>query len=190
MNTEFHVGMRFNEILHTIDTLCGGNTTSGLVSEGDSYCVESDRPWIYYNGSAWLQSDHLLATCSSLSPPCCQTVNISSGQHSNVSLYSRDTLDSLGLYSVVGLYHGRHLYQQLGRDRYLLYLHTGDWLVTDSVGHDHGYLSHSGGSVCPENTDNKWEVSVYHQQTEEFTWDYDTLLTVTCAQVSIQRLST
>ena len=166
---------------------CSGNTTSGLVSEASSYCVDSPHPWIYYNGSDWVQSEDILATCSSLTEPCCPRVNITSSLRTNSSLYSQDTRDSLGLYTAVGLYHGRHLYQQLGLDRYLLYLDTGDWLVTDSVGHDHGYLSHTGGSVCPEDTDNTWEVSIYNQQTEEFTWDYDTQLTVECVQVKSLR---
>merc|ERR1711990_1413304 len=55
-------------------------------------------------------------------------------------------------------------------------------MVTDRVGHDHGFLSYVGGPVCPENSNAKWEVSVFHNQTETFTWAYDTLLRVECVE--------
>ena len=79
-----------------------------------------------------------------------------------VSLYSQDTRDSLGLYTALGVFRGRYLYQKSGMERYLLFLDTGDWMVTDKVGHDHGYLSHTGGSVCPEHSDDNWELSIFH----------------------------
>ena len=133
-----------------------------------------------------MQTSALLASCANISSTCCPSVNISTAQ-TNSSLYSKDTSDSLGLYTAVGVYHGRYLYQRLGLDRYLLFLETGDWMVTDKVGHDHGYLSHTGGSVCPENTDNRWEVSIFHQHSDTFTWDTDTLLRVDCLQVQYNR---
>ena len=159
-----------------------GNTTSGLANEATTYCVDSLQPWLAFNGSDWVQSSALLASCANISDTCCSSVNISTAE-SNSSLYSKDTLDSLGLYTAVGLYHGRYLYQRRGLDRYLLFLDTGDWMVTDRVGHDHGYLSHTGGGVCPEHTDNQWELSIFHQHSDTFTWATDSLLRVECSQV-------
>ena len=81
--------------------------------------MDSPHPWLYYNGSAWVQSRDLLAACTTSSQHCCRSVQLSSSRSSekNSSLYSRDTLDSLGLYTAVGLYNGRHLYQRPGLDR-------------------------------------------------------------------------
>ena len=123
-------------------------------------------------------------TCKPFSHTCCQAVNISSPESSQTN-----TRESLGLYRAVGTYHGRYLYQRPGRDRYLLYLDTGDWMVTDKVGHDHGYLSHTGGSVCPEETNNNWEISIYHQHTDTFTWARDNKLRVECVKVTTQPVS-
>ena len=66
--------------------------------------------------------------------------------------------------------------------RYLEYLEMGDWLITDQVGHDEGFISHEGGSVCAEHAGNKWEVSVWKEETKEYVWAYDTLLKVECVK--------
>ena len=50
LNTEFHAG----------------NTTSGLSMESRAYCADSDRPWLYYNGSSWLQSRDVVTACANI----------------------------------------------------------------------------------------------------------------------------
>ena len=150
--------------------------------------MESLHPWLAFNGSDWVQSTDLLASCANITSTCCSTVKISRTERSETetsSLYSQDTRDSLGLYTAVGVYHGRYLYQRPGLERYLVFLDTGDWMVTDKVGHDHGYLSHTGGSVCPEDSDNNWELSIYHQHSDTFTWATDPLLSVQCGQAQV-----
>ena len=148
-------------------------------------CLDSLHPWLAFNGSDWVQSSDLLASCANITDICCPSVKISTAERSktNSSLYSPDTRDSLGLYTAVGVYHGRYLYQKVGLERYLVFLDTGDWMVTDKVGHDHGFLSHTGGTVCPEHSDNNWELSIFHQHTDTFTWATDPLLRVECGQV-------
>ena len=168
MNTEFHVG----------------NATTGLVNSVPTYCADSDHTWTYFNGSEWLHSRELLAACGSPRNTCCTAVQISSPSIINNSshLYSEETTAALGEYSAVGMSNGRYLYQKPGMDRYLEYLPTGDWLVSDMVGSDQGFISHVGGSICAEDTENKWEVSVWDKKTEEWHWAYDTLLEVKCSE--------
>ena len=165
-NTEFHVG----------------NTTTGLVNEVPTYCADSMHGWTFYNGSDWVISRDLLSSCTSIEHTCCHSVTISSSSSTRNSseLYSQETKDSLGKYSAVGMSNGRYLYQKPGMDRYLEYLPSGDWLVSDRVGQDEGFISHIGGSVCAEDAGNKWEVSVWKEDTKEYQWEYDTLLTVEC----------
>ena len=66
LNTEFHAG----------------NTTSGLSMESRAYCADSDRPWLYYNGSSWLQSREVVTACANIrsEPP------ISSGKRESINL--------------------------------------------------------------------------------------------------------
>ena len=50
LNTEFHAG----------------NTTSGLANEMSSYCVDSEHPWVMYNGTEWIQSRNIITTCANI----------------------------------------------------------------------------------------------------------------------------
>jgi len=173
MNTEFHVG----------------NTTTGLVNEVPTYCADSVHGWTFFNGSDWVRSRDLISSCTSMEHTCCTSITISSASStSNTSqLYSEETRDSLGLYSAVGKANGRYLYQAPGMDRYLEYISSGDWLVSDRVGQDEGFISHVGGSVCAEDAGNKWEVSVWKEDTKEYEWAYDTLLTVDCKKEEVAK---
>ena len=81
----------------------------------------------------------------------------------------------------MGVSNGRYVYQKLGYDGYLEYTDNGDWMVTDMMGTNTGYLSHLGGSVCPEHSSSNWDVLRYN---ETFTqWNHDISLNVKCVQV-------
>ena len=77
---------------------------------------------------------------------------------------------------------GRYLYQAPGKDRYLEYISSNYWIIGDGVGKSTGYISHDGGSVCPEYAVNSWEVSVWYEDTKRYGWEDDTLFTVECKQ--------
>ena len=85
----------------------------------------------------------------------------------------------------MGVSNGRYVYQQLGLDRYLEYTDHGDWMVTDSVRSSEGYLSHLGGSVCPEHASAMWDVTRYDQVSGQDVWSHDETLTVKCVQVNM-----
>ena len=54
--------------------------------------------------------------------------------------------------------------------------------VTDSVGSISGFVSHLGGSVCPEHSSSNWDVTVTNKDTGAEEWIHDASLAVTCDQ--------
>ena len=54
--------------------------------------------------------------------------------------------------------------------------------VTDSVASLSGFISHLGGSVCPEHSSRNWDVTVMDKDTGEEEWIHDAGLEVTCVQ--------
>ena len=54
--------------------------------------------------------------------------------------------------------------------------------VTDSVGSVSGFVSHLGGSVCPEHSSSNWDVTVTNKDTGGEEWIHDASLAVTCDQ--------
>ena len=46
-------------------------------------------------------------------------------------------------------------------------------MLTDSVGSGYGYVSHVGGSVCPEHASNKWDVTKYDHVSGQDVWTRD-----------------
>ena len=54
--------------------------------------------------------------------------------------------------------------------------------VTDSIGSLSGFVSHLGGSVCPEHSSSNWDVTVTNKDTGAEEWIHDASLAVTCDQ--------
>ena len=54
--------------------------------------------------------------------------------------------------------------------------------VTDSVGSVSGFVSHLGGSVCPEHSSSNWDVTVVNKDTGAEEWIHDASLAVTCVK--------
>jgi len=164
LNTEYH----------------SGNTSAGLANIATTYCVDSDHPWVFWNGSSWIPSRKVITKCASIKSSCCSSVELSTSNMHDTELYTSETKDFLGVYTAVGVSNGRYVYQKLGYDGYLEYTDNGDWMVTDMMGTNTGYLSHLGGSVCPEHSSSNWDVLRYN---ETFTqWNHDISLNVKCVQ--------
>ena len=45
-----------------------------------------------------------------------------------------------------------------------------------------GFVSHLGGSVCPEHSSSNWDVTVTNRDTGDEEWIHDASLAVTCVQ--------
>jgi len=164
-----------------------GSKSTGITSESSGDCIDSSFEWKYYNGSHFLTDQNLTTWCAEINKYCCSSVQLSSPpvnttvNNSSGVAYAEEARKTLGKYTAVGTLSGRFIYQHGDMDRYLQFDKKNmNWLVVNEVGSTSGFLYHSGGSVCAENSGARWHAASSGENNNTFSWQHDPQLHVTC----------
>jgi len=164
-----------------------GSTSTGITSNSTADCVESISDWQYYNGTQWHLNRNLSTKCAKIEDICCKTIHMSSpasnstADNSSSMIYAEEARKTLGRYTAVGTSNGRYIYQHDGMDRYLQFDESNlNWLIVHEVGKKSGFIYHSGGSVCPENSGARWHVASYDKEKNATSWEHDPEFEVSC----------
>ena len=163
----------------------GAGLFSRLENDNTNYCLESHHNWYRYNGTDMIFAEEMSAECKTIENVCCRNIKLSSVNENvtdfkNQSLYQPNAMAALGEYTAIGMNNGRWVYQKKWEDRYLEY---GDryWLASNGVGKTSGHIHHDGGSICPEQIKEEWQVSTKDKE-GDWTWATDQQLVVTCSE--------
>jgi len=104
-------------------------------------------------------------------------------ENSSSLVYVEESRKTLGRYTAVGMANGRYIYQHDDMDRYLEFDESNqNWLIVHEVGCTSGFIYHSGGSVCPENSGSRWHTASHDQEKNTTGWAHDPDFTVRCVQ--------
>eukprot|EP00092_Neocalanus_flemingeri_P009756 GFUD01010508.1.p1 GENE.GFUD01010508.1~~GFUD01010508.1.p1 ORF type:complete len:422 (-),score=91.34 GFUD01010508.1:138-1403(-) len=165
-----------------------GNTTTGIISKNTTTkCANSLLDWQYFNGTEFQHDRNLKSTCAEIEDTCCKHIEMSSPtinkpqDNSSSVVYTEEAKKTLGRYTAVGTTNGRYVYQHDGMSRYLEFDESNqNWLVVQGIGHTSGFIYHSGGSVCAENSGNRWHAASYDEKTKTNDWVHDGDFKVLC----------
>eukprot|EP00092_Neocalanus_flemingeri_P078850 GFUD01098162.1.p1 GENE.GFUD01098162.1~~GFUD01098162.1.p1 ORF type:complete len:430 (-),score=100.07 GFUD01098162.1:62-1351(-) len=165
-----------------------GNTTTGIISKNTTTkCANSLLDWQYFNGTEFQHDRNLKSTCAEIEDTCCKHIEMSSPtinkpqDNSSSVVYTEEAKKTLGRYTAVGTTNGRYVYQHDGMSRYLEFDESNqNWLVVQGIGHTSGFIYHSGGSVCAENSGNRWHAASYDEKTKTNDWVHDGDFQVLC----------